>query len=66
MNAYDNASELYSEYLGVYYHQYMALSDAKKRNLDNKYKPKNIFLKGYDYSVWSEESIDKEELTDIQ
>ena len=28
--------------------------------------PKNIFLKGCDYSVWSEESIDKEELTDIQ
>ena len=32
--------------------------------MDNKYEPKNLFLKGYDYSMWSEESTDKEKLTD--
>ena len=62
----DNASELYNEYLGVYYDQYMALSDAKKGKLDNKFEPKNLFLKGYDDSgVWSEELTGKEESTDI-
>ena len=61
---YDNASELYNEYLEIYYDQYMALSDAKKKNLGNKYDPKNLFLQGYDYGVWLEESTDKEKLTD--
>ena len=36
----------------------MALSDAKKRKLDNKYESKNLFIKGYVYRVWSEESAD--------
>ena len=43
----------------------MALSDPKKGKLNNKFEPRNLFLKGYNYSVWSEKSIDKEELTDI-
>ena len=65
MSGYDNASELYNEYLGVHCDQYMTLSEAKKRKLDNKYEPKNLFLKGFDYSVWSEKLTDKEEPTDI-
>ena len=65
VSVYDNASQLYSECLGVCFDQYMTLSDAKKRKLDNKYEHKNLFVKGYDYSVWSEESTDKEESTVI-
>ena len=42
----------------------MALSDPKKGKLNNKFEPRNLFLKGYNYSVWSEKSIDKEESTD--
>ena len=45
----------------------MILSDAKKRKLGDKYDPKNLFLEGYDYLVWSEnkeESTDKEETND--
>ena len=44
---YDNASELYNEYLGIYFDQYMALPDAEKRKLGNKYDPKNLFLEWY-------------------
>ena len=46
----------------------MTLSDVKKKNLDDKYDPKKLFLEGCDYRVWSEtkeESTDKEELTDV-
>ena len=43
----------------------MALSEARKKKLGNKYDPKNFFLKGYDYRVWLEELTDKEESTDI-
>ena len=39
----------------------MALSGAKKRNLDNKYEP-NLFLKGYGYSSSSEKSTAKQKL----
>ena len=41
---YDNASELYNEYLEIYFDEYKALSDVKKRNLGNKYDPINLFL----------------------
>ena len=44
---YDNASELYSVYLEVYFDEYKALSDAQKRNLGNKYNPINLFLQTY-------------------
>ena len=62
---YNNASELYDKYLEICYDQYMALSEARKKKLGNKYDPKNVFLKGYDYRVWLEELTDKEESTDI-
>ena len=64
---YNNASELHKEYLEICFNQYVTLSDAKIRKLGNKYDPEELFLGGYNYSVWSEnkqESIDKEELTD--
>ena len=58
---YINALELYNEYLEIYFNQYMTLSDAEKRKLGYKYDPEDLFLKGHDYSVWSE---NKEESTD--
>ena len=56
---------LYKEYLEIYFDQYMAFLDAEKRKLDNKYNGQDLFLEGYDYSVLSEESTDKEESTNI-
>ena len=58
---YNNASELYNEYLEIYFNQYMTLSNANKIKLGDIYDPEKLFLKGYDYSVQSE---NKEELTD--
>ena len=54
----NNVSELYNGYLGAYFNQYMALSDAKKRNLGD---PVNLFLvNSYNYNNWfkKEESVD--------
>ena len=45
----------------------MAFQILKKWKLGDKYDPENLFLEGYDYSVWSEnkeELADKEESTD--
>ena len=49
---YDNASELYNEYLEIYFDQYIPLSDAEKRKLGNKHDLINLFLKTYNYYVW--------------
>ena len=46
-----DASELYSEYLEIYFDEYKALSSAKKRKLGNKYDPINLFLEAYNYDV---------------
>ena len=56
---FDNASELYSQYLEIYFDEYKALSDIKKRK-SNKYDPINLFLETYNYYVWfeNEESAD--------
>ena len=35
---YNNTSELYNKYLEIYFNQYVALSDAKKRNFVSKYE----------------------------
>ena len=51
----------------------MAFQILKKWKLGDKYDSENLFLEGYDYSVWSEnkeestdeESADKEESTDV-
>ena len=65
---YDNASELYNEYLEIYFNQYMTLSDTKKRTFGKKYDPESLFLEGHDYSLRSEnneESTDKDESIDF-
>ena len=48
---YDNASELYNEYLEIYLDEYKALSDVQKRNLGNKYDPINLFIEKYNHYV---------------
>ena len=66
-NVHDTASKLYDELLETYFDEYCYLSDPERKKVDCKYKPKKLFLKGYDDSVWSqskEESTYKEELTD--
>ena len=60
MTVYDNASELYNEYLEIYCDEYKALSDAHKRKLDNKYDPINLFLETYNYNV----SFENQKLAD--
>ena len=65
---YNNVSELYNEYLEIYFNQYMTLSDAKKWTLGDKYNLESLFLKGYYYNVWSEnkgQSTDKEKSVDL-
>ena len=37
---------------------------CKKKKMDSKYTPKKLFIKGYDYRVWTknkEKSTDEEE-----
>ena len=53
-NLYIISSELYNNFLEIYYDEYNELSDAKKRNLVDNYNTENLFFKKYDYSVWSE------------
>ena len=42
---YDTASELYNELLEIYFDEYNKLSDAKRKNIELKYNPNNLFLK---------------------
>ena len=56
---YNNASELYNEYLEIYFDGYKTVSDAKKE-LGDKYNPVNLFREAYNYDHWSE----NEESTD--
>ena len=54
-----------NKYLKIHFDQHMTLPDAEKRQFGNKYDPKELFIEGHDYIVWSEnqeESTDKEEL----
>ena len=47
--------------------EYKELLDNKWKKMDSKYDLKILFLKGYDYCVWSEnreKSTDKKGLTD--
>ena len=67
-NVYIMSSELYNNFLEIYYDKYNELSDFKRNKMDTKYDRKNLFLKGYDYNVWSEnvkESTDKKESLDL-
>ena len=47
-NVCDTALELYNELLETYYDEYCSLSDAKRKKMDRKYKPKTLFIEGYD------------------
>ena len=40
---------MYNVYLDIYFDQYMASSDNKKRKLGNKYHANNFFLETYNY-----------------
>ena len=42
---YDKASELHNELLERYFDEYYDLSDAEGNRMQNKYKPKQLFLK---------------------
>ena len=44
---------VYMILLQNYTNQYMALPNAKKVKLGNKYEPKHLFLKGYNSSIRS-------------
>ena len=53
MTVSDNASELYNEYLDIYFDQYMALSDGL-RTLSSKYDLTILFLETNNNDVWFE------------
>ena len=50
---YDSASELYNDLLVTYFDEYNDLSDDKRNKMGPEYKPEELILEGYDYSVWS-------------
>ena len=63
----NNTSELYYEYLGIFFNQYITISEVRKRRLGDNYDPENLFLDRYDYFVLSKtekESTDQDESTD--
>ena len=58
-------SGLYNKRLKGFYDGYNELSDAKRYNLHQKFKPRNLKLKDYDYDEWfTEEELDDEEKLD--
>ena len=59
------SSELCNELLGTYFDKYY-LSDAERKNMNDKFKTKKLFIEGYNYNDWYEnvESPDKEESSD--
>ena len=48
------------------YDEYYYLSDAERKNMNNRYKPIKLFIEGYNYNDWYKnvESSDKEKLSD--
>ena len=74
VDVYDEASKLYSEFSEIYYQKHYRLSDDKRKKIESKYDPKDLFLDVYDYSAWleneegsadKEQSTNKEELTNV-
>ena len=54
--------DLYNDQFEKYYDEYEELQDAKKIELDGKYKCINVELKDYDYKeIFPEEKLEKEE-----
>ena len=66
------SSELCNELLGTYFHEYYYLSDAERKKMNHKFKPKKLFIERYSYNDWyenvelpdKEKSSDNEELSD--
>ena len=46
---YDTASELYNDYLGIYFDDKNELSDAKRNKMKLKCDPDDLFLEIYNY-----------------
>ena len=73
MNVYDNASDLYNNFLAIYFNEYNEILDAKRNKMKHKYEPKKLFLETYNYDVWFENQessdtkrkSDKEESVDL-
>ena len=42
-------SELCNELLGTYFDEYYYLSDAERKKMKRKIKPKKLFIEGYNY-----------------
>ena len=54
MTVYDIASELYNEYLEIYFDEYKTLPNVREKTLGNKYDPINLFLEPSNNDVWFE------------
>ena len=52
---------MYNDFLEIYHHKYFELQNDKRKKTESNYDPEDLFLDGYDYSVWSK---NEEELTD--
>ena len=73
MNVYDNASDLYNNFLAIYFNEYNEILDAKRNKMKHKYEPRKLFLETYNYYVWFENQessdtkrkSDKEESVDL-
>ena len=63
---YDKASDLYNDFLAIYFNECNELTDARRNKMEHKYDPAKLFLEKYNYEVWFEnkEFTDKEESTD--
>ena len=59
-NVDDKTSELYNDFLGIYFHKYFELSDDKRKKIESKYDPKDLFRNGYD--VMCGQKMDKNRL----
>ena len=48
-------------------HEFNELLDTKRKNIEFKYDPNNLFLKIYNYYLWLENEVltDKEESVDL-
>ena len=51
---YDTTSELYNDFLGIYFDKYNKLPDANRNKIEPKYDPNNLFLGAYNYDKWFE------------
>ena len=57
---YKNATSLYNKLLAIYFKEYTSIADEEKEDMDKKYDPKNLFIKGIKFDKWYK--IYKEEM----